>query len=154
MKDALKSTLERLVESYGAERVFDTTRDVVQRKLVGNICTIVINEGIHVFPDYIIQGDKYVLYRGSLDFGDSEALRAEATQHLRELSIYLGRKKWSKIYTVISGHAAICMQVKLLVYRMTHLETVDWAFDGKGNYLRLHIPIREIISDSMVDVSE
>ena len=63
-----------------------------------------------------------------------------------EFAKFLRSKKWQQINVVISGHPAVCMQVKLAIFRVTHIESVDWVYDGAGGYIPLNIPLRAVLS--------
>ena len=150
MSDRLEKDIKVLIEKYGSDRV----REEFERSLwtgdEPDICTILINEGLHNFPSNIFVGEVYTFYRGSIDLSSEVNLESVMREKLKELKEYLTKRKWRKIYIVVSGHAAVCMQVKLAVYRITHIETVDWVFDGAGHYLKLELPLRKLLADQML----
>jgi hypothetical protein len=148
MTDDLETELKRLLRRYGARPLHDKLDELAAEGSKPGTATILVNEGIHYFPETLFQGDRFVVYKGSLDLSNEGSLRAEVTHALSPLATFLMSKKWRKIYLVISGHAVVCMQVKLLVYRITHLETVDLVFDGAGNYLQLALSMRELIEQA------
>ena len=145
MKDKLSRDIGSLLETYGADVVRHELERLTENVNAEQICTILINEGLHHFPDHLFVGKRFVFYKGGLDFSSEQALEADIVNRLIQLKIFLGTQKWKRIYTIISGHAAVCMQVKLAVYRITHLETIDWAFDGAGNYRKIELPLRQIL---------
>ena len=144
----LTSELTDLLQRYSRIEVEKTLRGLSIPDGNGTICTILVNQGLHAFPDYVFRGEKYVFYEGSADLSSSEALAAFAKERLENLAKFLKRKKWSEIYIIISGQAALCMLIKLAVYRITHIETIDWVFDGQGNYISLKVPVRSILTSS------
>ena len=147
MQDLLRTELERLVKKYGSEQLLHEFRAITLTDN-DNICTILINGGLHSFPDELFLGERYTFYEGNLDLSSERNLQYFMIQRLYNLSKFLKSRKWRRIYLIISGHAAVCMQVKLAIYRITHIETVDWVFDGSGNYLQLELPLRGILSQT------
>ena len=147
MNRELENDLNVLVKRYGKERVLRELERSLWNMSKPDTCTILINEGLHNFPNHLFVGEKYVFYRGSIDLSSEKNLESMLRERIDELKSFLRKRKWKQIFIVVSGHAAVCMQVKLAVYRVTHIETVDWVFDGAGNYLRLELPLRELLSD-------
>lgn len=145
--ESLKGGLERMIAEYG-ELAVEAELKLLKSSGAHNVseCTILVNRGLHSFPEEILRGDVFVVYEGSLDLSSASVLTAFAGERLVALRNFLLSKKWQRASIVISGHAALCMQVKLAVYRITHIETVDWVFDGRGNYIPLQIPLRNILS--------
>lgn len=142
----LHEQLVELVNQFGAQAV-----DSELKRLSGEItgeCTILVNKGLHTFPEHLFRGDVFVVYEGSIDLSSSSSIYEFVSGRLIALKKFLDSKKWRQINIIISGHAAICMQVKLAVYRITHIESTDWVFDGAGNYLPLHIPLRQVLSSN------
>lgn len=146
----LASELAELLKRYPRTEVEQTLRRLSNSDSKGNVCTILVNQGLHTFPDYVFRGEKYVFYEGSADLSSSEALTAFAKERLEKLTKFIKQRKWSEIYIVISGQAALCMLIKLAVYRITHIETTDWVFDGQGNYIPLKLPLRSILVSSSI----
>ena len=145
-EDSIHDDISRLIEKYGRHAALNAMQNAAKSLTPGAVCTIIVNAGLHRFPPEILSGEIYTFYEGSLDLSSEELLRSFVEDRLLNLSIFLKSRKWRQIFIVISGHAAICMQVKLAVYRITHIETVDWVFDGAGNYVRLAIPMRRILT--------
>lgn len=146
MPKSLDEELDALVRLHGANAVLSAARRVEQLDDALNVCTILVNVGVHSMPEYLLNGEVYVFYEGSVDLSSEKNLKEFTDQKILSLREFLRTKKWNQIYIVISGHAAMCMQVKLAVYRITHIETVDWVFDGAGRYLKLEVPMRKLLS--------
>ncbi|CAM4045890.1 hypothetical protein [Bordetella muralis] len=140
--------LTNLLQRYSRIEVEQTLRGLSTMDRNSDVCTILVNQGLHSFPDYVFRGEKYVFYEGSADLSSSEALADFAKERLEGLAKFLKQRKWSEVYIVISGQAALCMLIKLAVYRITHIETTDWVFDGRGNYISLKLPLRSILTSS------
>jgi hypothetical protein len=143
MTDRLRIDLERLVDLYGPDAVMSEVQSIANQHYEWNVCTIVANEGVHHFPSHILIGDLFVFSEGMIDMSTEESMHQFLESRLIALSEYLKSKKWKEIYLVISGHPSISLQIKLLVYQITRLTTVDLIYNGTG-YLRLHIDIRKI----------
>ena len=144
--DRLRLEIASLAERYGEEVVLGEVRALALKNAPAASCTIVVNQGMHTIPDHLIVGEKFIFYEGSVDLSSEIALHRFTTSHLERLTVFLKSRKWKKVYLVLSGHVAMCVQVKLAVYRVTHVESVDWVFDGAGNYLKLDIPMRRILT--------
>lgn len=140
---ALHEAIETLIESYGVDSVSRSFNKILSRTEA--ICTVVVNAGLHKFPESILLGDVYIFTEGNLHLENSDIFHQELSDHLVKLADYISNRKWKKIYLVISGHAVLNMNVKLLIYRLTRLETVDWVYDGQGSYFECHIPVRSIL---------
>lgn len=107
-----------------------------------SVCTVIVNEGMHHIPSRVLRGDVYVYSRGPLDFSSEHNLNEQLSNYAKGLIEFLRSKKWSRVFVVISGHAVACMSVKLIVFRVTHMESEDWVFDGEGNYLLSDVIVR------------
>ncbi len=145
-KTTLKTELLDLVENYGQLAVEAEVNRLSGIKKIADECTILINEGLHSFPNHLYRGEVFVVYEGSLDLSSASALHTFVAERLTALRLFLLSKKWRQVNIIISGHAAVCMQVKLAVYRVTHIETTDWVFDGEGDYIPLRIPLRKVLT--------
>lgn len=144
MTDDLEREVQELVREHGFDSVATTLSQMRSGKRDLDVATIVVNEGVHYFPDSLFKGERYTVYAGSLNLSDKRELKKQVRESLIKLASFLATRKWKRIYLIISGHAAVCMQVKLLIYRVTHLVTTDIVFDGHGNYLELDLDPREV----------
>lgn len=146
------STLEQLIEKIGR----DTAARILETHIRENsdtTLTIVANRGVHHLPSQLERGEVFYASEGSLDFSSIDAVNKQYVSILSAAASKLKSKKWSKIYLVPFGHNSLIMQLKLLIYRITHIESVDIFYDGKGNYYDLAINQREIIVLSAEDAS-
>ena len=143
----LGAELLELIQTHGLDTVVGELKSL-QMGREGLVLTIVTNKGVHHIPDEILRGDVFIASEGDLDFSSIESVTGEYQGILDRLSKKLKARKWSKIYLVPFGHNTLCMQIKLLVYRVTHMETVDWFYDGRGGYRPLELNQRPIISAS------
>lgn len=143
---SLRAQLDSLVAQFGQLPVEAELARIAKKAVPVNECTILVNKGLHLFPEHLFRGERFVFYEGSLDLSSSSTLNRLVMDRLVALREFLLSKKWRHVNVVISGHAVMCMQVKLAVYRITHVETTDWVFDGAGDYLPLKIPLRRVLS--------
>ena len=131
---------ERLVEELIklSSLEFDSREDTL---------TIIANEGVHHLPKRLMRGEVFVASKGSLDFSSNDSIKREFTNVIKEVSIKLKEREWKKIYLVPFGPANLSMLIKLLVYRVTHIETVD-VFYVDGEYQEIDIQLRKIIIEA------
>lgn len=144
--DTIQKDIDDIIAKYGPHAALSAMQSATRSITHGNACTIIVNGGLHRFPPEILVGEVYTFYEGSLDLSDESILQSFLESRLLDLATFLRSRKWKNISVVISGHAAVCMQVKLAIYRITHIESIDWVFDGAGNYLRLAIPMRRVLT--------
>jgi hypothetical protein len=146
--DSLMGEISQLISRYGKSKVRIALENAAANDSNGHVCTIIANRGIHIFPEEILIGDIFVFSEGMVDFTSKETIKREISENLFRLTDFLREKKWKSVYLVISGHAILSMQIKLLVYRVTRLETVDWFFDGAGRYIPIDIHVRALIASA------
>jgi hypothetical protein len=137
--------LDELVRQYGTEATIALIKREMARQASGSALTIIANEGTHHLPDAFKRGEIYVATKGNLDFSSVDKVKLQYERVLSDLSQKLKSKNWHSVYLVPFGHSTLCMQIKLLVYRITRIETIDLFYDGKGNYADLSIEQRGLI---------
>jgi hypothetical protein len=103
--------------------------------------TIIANSGIHTIPERFIHGEKYIASKGSLDLASREATETTYVRALRSLAAKLNEHPWKKVYLIPTGPATLAMQIKLLVYHVTRLATID-LFYADGDYFELDLHYR------------
>lgn len=140
--------LDDLVRQYGTEATIELIKREMARQASGSVLTIIANEGMHHLPEAYKRGEVYVATRGNLDFSSVDRVKSQYETVLSDLSGRLKSKCWQRIYLVPFGHSTLCMQIKLLVYRVTRIETVDLFYDGKGHYADLSIEQRHLIVET------
>ena len=141
--------LDDLVDQIGVDRAYKILERYKDRHLVENehVLTIISNMGVHHIPENILVGEVFVASEGNLDFSTPKSIRKEIDRILGRISTKLKSKKWKHVYIVPFGPCIISMQIKLLVYRVTRIESVDLFYVG-GEYVELAIDQREIIVGS------
>ena len=138
------SKLDDLAQKLGRE-VAERILEIHLRESQEAVLTIVANRGVHHLPDHLVRGEIYYASEGSLDFSSVGAVKEQYEGIIRLLSAKLKSQRWEKIYLVPFGHNSLSMQIKLLVYRVTHLETIDIFYNGNGGYYDLEIKQRDLI---------
>ncbi|WP_196803465.1 hypothetical protein [Thiomonas sp. FB-6] len=142
----LTRELAHLLEQHSRAEIDRALNELVAPEDRPESCTILVNKGLHFFPAHLFVGETFIFSEGSLDLSSAESLESLLISRLKALASFLKSKKWSSVNIIISGHASLCMQVKLAVYRITRIESTDWVFDGAGHYIPLKFSLRSVIS--------
>lgn len=115
---------------------------------VETVLTIVANRGVHHLPENLVSGELFFASEGNLDFSSDESIQKEHEKVLSAVAEKLKSKNWESVYLVPFGPNTLSMQIKLLVYRITRLETKDLFYTDNGKYVVLDINTRELIVNS------
>jgi hypothetical protein len=110
--------------------------------------TIVTNLGVHGLPNEYLRGSVYVASHGSLDFSTPESIHREFSEVLKRLAQVLKSKEWHTVYIVPFGPAPLSMQIKLLVYRVCGIETIEVMHHPSMPRVDISINLRELIVQS------
>lgn len=110
--------------------------------------TIITNLGVHPLPNEYLRGTVYVASHGSLDFSTSESIHQSFSNVLKPLARLLKSKEWHTIYVVPFGPTPLSMQIKLLVYRVCGVETIDVMHHPTLPRVDISINLRELIVHS------
>jgi hypothetical protein len=138
--------LEKLLQILGEKRALEVLERAASTAKVPTELTIIANAGVHHIPDDIFRGRVYLASEGNLDFSSAETVQSEYEEVLSNLAKVLKSQRWERIYLVPFGPTTLSLQIKLMVYRVTAIETVDWFYAGNGEYFQLAFPQRKIIS--------
>lgn len=141
----ISTELKNLIETYIIENGEDSLISTLKKNISNNsngIITIIVNQGLHHFPDALIKGEKYICSHGSFNIDD---IKTHIEQTLSDLAKKLKSERWRKIYLVPSGHPLLSMQVKLLIFRITRMESIDIGYFGEGGYKEFVLAQRPII---------
>ena len=139
-----RDRLDQIIETIGEKEALSILERHIKNPAT-EILTIVANKGVHYLPREIQRGFVHVASQGNLDFSSIHSVEQEYQKILTSLSDVLQSRMWGKIYLVPFGPSTLSMQIKLLVYRITRIETVDVFYDGKGGYFDLSIDQRALI---------
>lgn len=142
----VEKILARAIAELGERRVCEELERILDTSNLSSadVLTIVVNVGVHHLPKNIQRGEVYIASEGSLDFSSKESAHDEFLNVLQRVASKLKQKNWKKIYLVPFGPAHLSMLVKLLVYRVTHIETVDVFHMGGGVYEDMDVSLRLI----------
>jgi hypothetical protein len=106
--------------------------------------TIIANSGVHPVPAQYLRGEVYSASYGNLDTSSKERLEAELRRILFELGRKLNERTWNRVYLIPTGHPVLSIQIKLFVYRIIRINTID-LFYADGQYFELLIDHREVV---------
>lgn len=113
-----------------------------------NVLTIIISEDTHKIPKDIIHGEKFVMSKGDLNNFDQDILKQQIEERLLKLVKKLKDKEWNKIYFIPSGFPELSIMAKLLIYRVTRIDSIDIVYTGNGKYTEMHFNSRAISGSS------
>jgi hypothetical protein len=139
----LENLIQRFINSKGESHL----ENLISRYLKSNdanILTVVISEDTHLIPEEIICGEKYVVHKGNLDISDEETLKSQIESALLGLVKKLKEKEWNAIYFIPSGFPELCVMSKLLIYRVTRMDSIDLIYTGGGKYAEMDFDSRTI----------
>ena len=148
--DDLEFLIEKCKKEFGSESLAQKLSSMLQPSLENEPgeLTVIANRGVHHMPDYLVRGELFVLSEGSLDFSTPERARSDFEACLKILSIKLKSRRWKRVYLIPFGPTLLSAFVKLLVFRVTGLETVDIMHLGGGTYTDMEIDIRRLILEA------
>lgn len=141
------SDLSELIKEIGEDEALDILKLHSQQERLSreNVLTIVVNRGVHHLPSENLRGTVYYASEGNLDFSSSESVKGEFEKILDGVSEVLKGKNWKQVFVVPFGPCALSMQIKLLVYRITRIESTEVFYLGEGRYIDLKLKQRRII---------
>jgi hypothetical protein len=106
--------------------------------------TIISNAGMHAIPSAYIHGTLYPASDGNIDLSTEAAITASYGLVLRKLAEKLKEREWKRIYLIPTGPTTLALQIKLLVYHITRLSTIDLYY-SRGNYFELALDYRDYL---------
>lgn len=146
---AFDQAIDEAVAQHGEKRVLEAIAAIGSAQANSHDClTIVANKGVHHLPTQLLRGEVYFASEGSLDFTTQDSVRREMLTVLGRLASKLKERAWKQIYLVPFGPTNLSMLIKLLVYRVTHIETTDVFHAGSGSYFDLEISLRPIVIEA------
>jgi hypothetical protein len=148
MDEQTKKLFEECLDKLGYEKLKEELSRILSIHNKDDILTIIANEGVHPHSLIHDRGEVYIASRGNLDFSSKEKVEKEFEIVLSELALKLKSKMWKKVYLVPFGPSVLAMQIKLLVYRILHIETIDVLHAGNGVYYDVEINQRDIAINS------
>lgn len=140
--------IEDCLQKLGYENLKMEIINILTKNEEQDVLTIIVNQGIHPNSPTHNHGEIYVASRGSIDFSSKETVETEFKKILIKIAQKLKLKPWKKVYFVPFDPAVLSMQIKLFVYRILYIETVDFLDAGHGVYYDLDINLRLIAAES------
>jgi len=148
MDETIKYLIEECLKELGHETLRKEIESIILRNKQKDVLTIIVNEGIHPMSPVHNRGEIYIASRGNIDFSSKNEVKQQFENILSEVAKKLKSKPWNKVYLVPFGPAVLSMQIKLLVYRILYIETIDFLYAGHGIYYDLDINLRIIAAES------
>ena len=139
--------LSDLIEQLGEDKACDILkRHLDQEKRENeNVLTIVVNKGVHHLLKENLRGTVFYASEGNLDFSSAGSVQEEFERILEDVTRILKDRNWKQVFVLPFGPCALSMQIKLLVYRITRIESIEIFHLGEGEYMDLEIRQRHII---------
>ena len=136
-----------LIEQVGEDQACAILkRHLEQQECEGaDVLTIVVNKGVHHLPEGKLRGTVFYASEGNLDFSSTGSVEEEFESILEGVTRILKSKSWRQVFVLPFGPCAISMQIKLLICRITRIESIELFYLGGGEYMELKIKQRGII---------
>lgn len=140
----LSGLVDTAVGTAGAERVAEALRSLVRREAeADDTLTLISNAGVHTIPDRYLRGVVYEVSRGDWAVSTAVEVREELMGLLHRLARKLRSRPWRQVYLVPTGHPVLTVNVKLLVYRLLRINTIDLYYKA-GQYIEVEIDHRRL----------
>ncbi len=152
MSDSLEGEFETAlataIDSVGREQVLAALSHLAQRSDIDRVLTIVVNAGVHHLPPEYHRGEVFVASEGTLNLSSAESIHAEFRRILLRTAGMLKSRAWQRVYIIPFGPTALSMLLKLLVYRVCAIESIDVVNVPGNRRVDLSFDLRQIIIDS------
>jgi len=143
--DALDKLLQRAVDSAGDAKVARLLTDLASETTkAADALTIIANAGMHPIPEECLRGEVFVASKGNLDLSSPDAIESSYRQVLSSLANKLRERVWKRVYLIPTGPPTLSLQIKLLVYHVTRLSSVDF-FYVRGEYIEVDLDYRDYL---------
>ena len=141
----LARLLGQAIDASGSERVAEVLATLAGHRASTDIdtLTLVANAGVHVIPEVYLRGEVYEVSRGDWAVDTAADLEAELNAILTRLVRKLRSRPWQRVYLIPTGHPVLTVNVKLLVYRLLRLNTIDLYYHS-GTYIDVQINHRRL----------
>jgi len=149
MDKELEDALTEAINIAGREKVIkDLHRFKASKENARLTLSIIVNSGIHYLPPEYLRGEVFVASEGSLDLSSDESIRAVFRGVLMRTARKLKSRQWQRVYVVPFGPTPLSMQIKLLVYRICGIETIDVMNVPGRPRVDLAFDLRQLVIDS------
>lgn len=143
MGKTLKPLIDELTKSVGDKKLRAHLESILEEKHAATL-TIISNYSLHPLRTVHRRGDVFIASEGSFDFRRPKGIQRQLERVLERVVRKLKSKPWKKVYLVPFGPAVLAMQIKLLVYRTLHIETIDVMHIGEERYVDIDINLRDL----------
>jgi hypothetical protein len=144
--EALQEALLRAVQKKGVDAIRAVLLSLGADAEDSMPClTIIGNAGMHAIPANFVHGELYNVTQGTLDLSKAQSISEFYISVLRPLADKLRERPWKRIYFVPTGPTTLALQIKLLVYNVTRISTVD-LFYSKGDYYEINLDYRSYLT--------
>lgn len=145
----LADVLDRAIATAGRTAVLESLRKLAEgRQTQEATLTIVANAGVHPLATEFLRGEVFIASEGSLDFSSAKSVRHEFQRVLAKVARHLKSREWKKVYIIPFGPGALSMQLKLLVYRVCGIESIDVMQIANGERVDVNLNLRKLIVES------
>lgn len=139
----LEDLVDKLISQRGPDKAARVLASILEDAEQSTL-TIIPNMGIHRIPERYLRGKTFVASEGNLNFSSRRSIEQEYKKILRNLKDELLSQSWKKIYLIPTGHVTLSLQIKLAVYQLTRINTID-LFYLNGKYFELAFDSRDLI---------
>ncbi|WP_257313529.1 hypothetical protein [Geothrix fuzhouensis] len=140
----IQKILDMALSTVGPERVSSALEALLFQPGKTNTLTVICNEGIHSIPENHLHGEVLSATIGNIDLQSIDAILMSYDVALKKVANKLKEKSWHKIYLVTTGPVTLCLQIKMLIYHITRLSTVDIHYQ-KGRYFEIDMDYRSYL---------
>lgn len=141
----LTNDLIALAQKYGAQDVVRTANKLLTPANQEHL-TIIPDDALHSIPTHLISGESFVVSRKNLNAETDQTLTNELIDRLMPLEHKLRSREWRRVSLILTGHCLLSVAIKMLVYRITHIETEDIAYFSGLGYRKVSINYRDLVS--------
>lgn len=139
----VQALVEAAIAVAGRDRVVEELSELSDASNQENTLTLVSNAGVHTIPSRYLRGEIFEVSRGNWNATDALELADELTGLLSSLAEKLRSRPWQTVYLVPTGHPILSIHVKLIVYRLLRINTIDLYYRD-GEYLEVRLDHRQI----------
>lgn len=143
MNRELQEVIQKYIDTHGESELENRLRSLLQKD-EEDVLTIIVNKGQHPLSESHVRGEIFVVSEGMLDLKNPNEVFKGL---LDKLAKKLKSKPWKRVYIVPFGPAALSMQVKLLVYRVLHMDSIDVLHIGNNDYIDIEVNQRDFLSE-------
>lgn len=135
--------LQEILARRGRDWVCNSLAD---RSSGQNSLSIFCDVGMHRLPIELAVGDYFVFSEGTIDTESDETVARHLQACCAALADHLRSRKIEEVRLFYSGHSLLPAYAKLTVYRVSHIETIDFGYFSNTGYRRVQFALRDVVS--------